>query len=92
MIVLGLRFLLLFIVTDALIPILPKFSISIRNRLKMTSEICDCNSVTMKGTQKSVSATAFREMILTDLNSDPKKLGDIMGNDKSVVVFLRHLG
>lgn len=37
-------------------------------------------------------ASAFRDCMVTDVNGEAVKLGDKMGDGKSVVVFLRHLG
>jgi len=39
-----------------------------------------------------VNVNLMKSLELTDANGVKKKLGDVMGNGKSVVVFLRHLG
>ena len=39
-----------------------------------------------------VGASVFRNSMLTDADGNVVKLGDKMGSEKSVVVFLRHLG
>ena len=39
-----------------------------------------------------VNVNLMKSLELTDANGIKKKLGDVMGNGKSVVVFLRHLG
>ncbi len=38
------------------------------------------------------SASLLRSSVLTDVNGDFVSLGGMMGNQKSVVVFLRHMG
>lgn len=38
------------------------------------------------------SGNAFRSAILTDVDGNMIRLGDKMGQKKSVVIFLRHLG
>lgn len=40
----------------------------------------------------SLGASVFRNSIVTDVDGNAVKLGDRMGSQKSVVVFLRHLG
>lgn len=39
-----------------------------------------------------VSANLVKSLELFDKDGTQKKLGSLMGDDKSVVVFLRHLG
>jgi hypothetical protein len=40
----------------------------------------------------SLGASVFRNSIVTDVHGNTLKLGERMGSQKSVVVFLRHLG
>ena len=39
-----------------------------------------------------VTASVLRSAVLTNVDGDKIKLGDVMGSDTSVVIFLRHLG
>lgn len=39
-----------------------------------------------------VDVNLLKSLELNDVNGNRKKLGTVMGNGKSVVVFLRHLG
>ena len=39
-----------------------------------------------------VNVALLKSLELSDANGQRKKLGDVMGTGKSVVVFLRHLG
>jgi hypothetical protein len=39
-----------------------------------------------------VDVSLLKDLVLNDVNGTKKKLGSAMGNGKSVVVFLRHLG
>ena len=58
-----------------------------------TSSVCEVSSdinvpdlVSTKG-----SASILRNSILKNANGDDVRLGDCMGNDTSIIVFLRHL-
>ena len=41
---------------------------------------------------KEVSAVTLKNLILTDYKGEKRRIGDLINKDKSVVVFLRHLG
>jgi hypothetical protein len=49
-------------------------------------------SVVPKPLTSDVSAVLLRSLELFDQNGMKQYLGSLMGDDKSVVVFLRHLG
>lgn len=58
---------------------------------------CECASPEEDTSVPSMVATkgsgnAFRSAILTDADGNMVRLGDKMGPNKSVVIFLRHLG
>ena len=40
----------------------------------------------------TVDVNLLQNLVLNDANGNKKKLGTVMGKDKSVVIFLRHLG
>ena len=48
------------------------------------------NSITIG--QRTVTASLLRNLELTDYTGKKKTIGSVVGNNKSVVVFLRHLG
>lgn len=41
---------------------------------------------------KEVSAVTLKNLILTDYNGEKRRISDLIKKDKSVIVFLRHLG
>jgi len=43
-------------------------------------------------TAQKGSASLLRSSVLTNVDGDYVSLGSLMGNEKSVVVFLRHMG
>jgi hypothetical protein len=47
---------------------------------------------TAKPLTRDVTSDMLRSLKLFDQNGDKRELGSLMGADKSVVVFLRHLG
>jgi len=55
-----------------------------------TTTPCDMPSNT--DIPESVTAKNIRSAVLTNVDGDRIKLGDVMGRGTSVVVFLRHLG
>mmetsp|Transcript_18851 Transcript_18851/g.21599 ORF Transcript_18851/g.21599 Transcript_18851/m.21599 type:complete len:123 (-) Transcript_18851:742-1110(-) len=64
------------------------------DKISSTSSICDTQpkdveSRSMLG--KKGSGNLIRSAVLSDVNGQLVKLGDRMGSDTSVVIFLRHL-
>lgn len=49
-------------------------------------------ATTVKPITADITVATLQELNLFDQYGFPKRLGDLMGPDKSVVVFLRHLG
>jgi hypothetical protein len=56
-----------------------------RSALSMTGQVQSLNG-------QEISTAVLRGLELTDYQGNSKMVGDLMGPDKSVVVFLRHLG
>ena len=68
-------------------------NLSEKSSASSTSSVCEVSSdinipdlVSIKG-----SASILRNSILKNANGDDVRLGDCMGNDTSIIVFLRHL-
>ena len=68
-------------------------NLSEKSSASSTSSVCEVSSdinipdlVSTKG-----SASILRNSILKNANGDDVRLGDCMGNDTSIIVFLRHL-
>jgi len=59
--------------------------------LKASTEQSVCSVPDVDVDDVSLKVSALKEAILTDHKGDAIRLGDKMG-DKSIVVFLRHLG
>lgn len=59
-----------------------------------TSTACDIpeDVIATDLTSQKGSASLLRSAILTNVDGDSVNLGSLMGKEKSVVVFLRHMG
>ena len=54
--------------------------------------VMSLQATTMKPEINDISVSTLREMNLFDQDGNVQNLGEKMGNDRAVVVFLRHLG
>jgi hypothetical protein len=50
------------------------------------------DTAAVKVGDKMVTGNTFRELELLDLYGTKRSINEVMGPDKSVVIFLRHLG
>jgi hypothetical protein len=57
---------------------------------KQSLQLSSSKTVEING--KVISATLLKSLQLTNADGKKAKVGDLTGNGKSVVVFLRHLG
>jgi len=66
---------------------------SVTNTRLFAQAPCETSNAEFKDLRKeSGSAQLLRQATLTNANGELKKLGDAMGPNTSVVIFLRHLG
>lgn len=57
-----------------------------------TSSVCDVSDINIPDLVSTKgSASILRESVLKNVNGDNIRLGDCMGKDTSIIVFLRHL-
>ena len=57
-----------------------------------TSSVCDVSDINIPDLVSTKgSASILRESVLKNVNGDNTRLGDCMGKDTSIIVFLRHL-
>lgn len=69
-----------------------RLSPSSRHSRSVVCHASKMNAETAKPLTRDVTADLLRSLTLFDQNGDKKELGSLMGADKSVVIFLRHLG
>jgi hypothetical protein len=70
----------------------PNIMRNIATRAIMSSSRLQGEATAVKPITADITSSTLRELNLFDQYGFPKRLGDLMGTDKSVVVFLRHLG
>ena len=69
-----------------------RFSQSTKHARSLVCRATETAAEAVKPLTRDVTADFLRSLRLFDQNGDKKELGSLMGADKSVVVFLRHLG
>lgn len=62
------------------------------NLSESKSSVCDVSDINIPDLVSTKgSASILRESVLKNVNGDNIRLGDCMGKDTSIIVFLRHL-
>lgn len=81
---------LLVFITTSVFAFQAPFSLSAQRCALPTTTFATTEAVTIGG--KTVTAKLLKSFSLTNADGGKTKVGDLTGQDKSVVVFLRHLG